>query len=148
MRCQWVVNKLSAYLDGELMKEENRDIRRHLFSCHSCEQEFNNIRALKEMMGKMDAPVFPGTAYRSVSIDEVKKRARITRIKEYLILFFASMVAVSSLFLFFAYFSTQDQYTTASVQSYEDLHKSASGYSFEPVERDHDFEVTTLEFQP
>ncbi len=148
MHCSWVVNKLSAYLDGELTKDESREIRRHLFSCHACEQEYNNMRVLKNMMGKMEYPVNPSTSFQAVSIEEVKSRVRLMRIKEYAILFIVSLAAVSSMFLFFSHLNAGERFTASSFQSYEDLHKSASGYSFEPVEREHDFEVTTLEFRP
>ena len=53
MSCKAIQHKLSAYLDGELAGYEMLDIRSHLHRCKGCEQEYEELRRLKRLMGNL-----------------------------------------------------------------------------------------------
>ena len=62
MNCLRVQSLLSAYLDQELNPEERRLVRTHLFQCPICDQEFQTLSALKQVMGRLTSPNSPQCA--------------------------------------------------------------------------------------
>jgi len=53
MNCRHIINKLSAYLDGELTGEEMLTIRRHISECESCATELASVRKTKMLLSKL-----------------------------------------------------------------------------------------------
>ena len=45
---------ISSYLDGELGNEEKKIVEDHLRSCPQCKKEFQELKKLEEVMGKME----------------------------------------------------------------------------------------------
>lgn len=60
MRCADCRDAITAYVDGELMGEEQRDVHEHLASCVECRREFEVVtatsRTLKEGLVRHSAP--------------------------------------------------------------------------------------------
>ena len=67
MNCHRVGNLLSAYIDGELTGVEMIEIRRHLDGCPGCQNELDDLRAVKRLVGRLHIaqPVadLPGRIY-------------------------------------------------------------------------------------
>jgi hypothetical protein len=55
MLCSRVQNLLSAYCDQELAGAEMLQIRQHLTTCSTCEQEYYALRRIKTLMGSLPA---------------------------------------------------------------------------------------------
>ena len=60
-------DRLSAYLDGELTSEENKDVAEHVLACRECRsdlQEFDRARIAIRALPGVDAPegLFPERA--------------------------------------------------------------------------------------
>jgi len=53
MNCRHIINKLSAYLDGELTGEEMLMIRRHVNECESCSNELATVRKTKLLLSRL-----------------------------------------------------------------------------------------------
>ncbi len=53
MNCRHIINKLSAYLDGELTGEEMLLIRRHVSECESCSTELASVRKTKLLLSRL-----------------------------------------------------------------------------------------------
>ena len=50
--CDYDFEVLSAFVDGELSRKEERTLRRHLQSCAACQQQVRSLAALKEAMAR------------------------------------------------------------------------------------------------
>jgi anti-sigma factor RsiW len=50
MNCQHAQNLISSFIDHELSAEETRELRKHLFSCSECENEYQELLHLKEFL--------------------------------------------------------------------------------------------------
>ncbi|MGE5576938.1 MAG: anti-sigma factor family protein [Syntrophothermus sp.] len=59
MNCQKVSNLLSAFLDRELCYEDDRKIRQHLAFCDSCNAEYEEIKAAKDLIGSLPSREMP-----------------------------------------------------------------------------------------
>lgn len=57
MNCRHVVNRLSAYLDGELAGDEMIEIRRHVDRCQACETELAVVRKTKLLLSRLRTAV-------------------------------------------------------------------------------------------
>ena len=57
MSCNTVQAKLSAYLDGEISGVEMQQIRHHVNSCASCQEEFSGLRSVQSTL--RDLPATP-----------------------------------------------------------------------------------------
>jgi anti-sigma factor RsiW len=62
MACLEVKERLSAWLDGELVPEERGLIEAHLQGCAGCRQEAAHLKALDSVLGELAAPVPPQLA--------------------------------------------------------------------------------------
>lgn len=58
MNCDRIQNLLSAYLDQELTPEERRMVRKHLFSCPSCSELYEELTLVKGSLGRLEPPEF------------------------------------------------------------------------------------------
>ena len=59
MNCTKVSNLLSAYLDRELISEENRLVRLHLMACTECSDELRELEEIKVALGRLSVNNVP-----------------------------------------------------------------------------------------
>ncbi len=50
MNCQHTQNLISSFIDHELSADETRELRRHLFTCSECENEYQELLHIKEIL--------------------------------------------------------------------------------------------------
>ena len=50
MNCQHAQNLISSFIDHELSAEETRELRKHLFTCSECENEYQELLHIKEFL--------------------------------------------------------------------------------------------------
>jgi predicted anti-sigma-YlaC factor YlaD len=62
MECQTVQTQLSAWLDGELSEANGAMLMAHLAKCEACREEWRQLTALDEALGRLAAPVPKGLA--------------------------------------------------------------------------------------
>jgi len=62
MKCQEVRQQLSAWLDAELEEAEGAVLAAHLDECEACRREWQDLTALDEALGRLEAPVPSGLA--------------------------------------------------------------------------------------
>jgi anti-sigma factor RsiW len=53
MNCHRLSNLLSAYIDGELTGVEMIEIRNHLDGCPACQDDLDQVRAMKRLVGRL-----------------------------------------------------------------------------------------------
>ena len=53
------INKINAYLDGELNEKESRSIREHLGSCPSCQQAIREINMINDHLNEFPVEEVP-----------------------------------------------------------------------------------------
>ena len=46
--CEWILEKMSLYLDGELNGQEKGEITEHLENCEDCKKEFDTLKTIVE----------------------------------------------------------------------------------------------------
>jgi len=54
MKCGSVQKKLSAYQDGELKPLEQEEVNRHLLSCRSCREEYEQLEGVWQTLGRLE----------------------------------------------------------------------------------------------
>jgi anti-sigma factor RsiW len=54
MKCRSVQKKFSAYQDGELKPREQEEVSRHLQSCESCREEYENLERIWQALGGLE----------------------------------------------------------------------------------------------
>ena len=54
MKCQSVQKEFSAYQDGELEPQEHEEVRRHLESCQSCQEQYEKLEQIWQTLGKLE----------------------------------------------------------------------------------------------
>jgi anti-sigma factor (TIGR02949 family) len=59
--CDWVLNRLEAYLDGELPAGETAPIESHLSACESCRRELALARQVASMLRSLPEQSCPDT---------------------------------------------------------------------------------------
>lgn len=78
MRCEWVSENLSAYLDGEVNFFIRLIIKRHLKKCHQCARRFNQLQRLdrlsKLILIKRGTPDFYERLQERLVLKSVKKK--------------------------------------------------------------------------
>jgi anti-sigma factor RsiW len=57
---------LSAYLDGELSRDEARAVQEHLLDCAACRETYESLRTAKEALGQLPAAEPPAEFWRSI----------------------------------------------------------------------------------
>jgi anti-sigma factor RsiW len=82
MSCRNTQVLLSAYLDGELAGTEMMRVRDHLRSCTDCRAEYEEVRAVKRLLGvapEVEVPVgLQDRLMQAVMADEAPARAERT----------------------------------------------------------------------
>jgi anti-sigma factor RsiW len=59
MRCEMVKELLEAYIEGELDKNQQEEIKVHLADCKSCRQELTLTESIPRLVGFLPAPPVP-----------------------------------------------------------------------------------------
>lgn len=59
MTCEKAMSLISAYLDKELGFDEFRQVELHLAYCEVCSQEYESLKATKELLGTLRAAELP-----------------------------------------------------------------------------------------
>lgn len=59
MTCEKAMSLMSAYLDKELGFDEFRQVELHLAYCEACSQEYESLKATKELLGTLRAAELP-----------------------------------------------------------------------------------------
>lgn len=54
MKCHSVQKELSAYQDGELKPGEQEEISRHLQSCQSCREQYENLERVWQTLAELE----------------------------------------------------------------------------------------------
>lgn len=63
MDCKTVLEKINAYLDGELPRDVTESVERHLSMCHGCEGELQSLKALNRVLDRgTEMPLPPNFA--------------------------------------------------------------------------------------
>lgn len=69
MNCSEIQLLLSAYLDGELTTEEEKEVKAHLLACPACQKQLARLSVLHKALREMEAPSVPeGLADRVLSV--------------------------------------------------------------------------------
>jgi predicted anti-sigma-YlaC factor YlaD len=95
MDCREVQEKLSLYIDEEVLPQEKQTIEEHLLSCFSCQREMKKLLAIKRLLHTMDRALekrYPRKI--AMELQAVSKRERF---RELILVFLLSGVAVVSL---------------------------------------------------
>lgn len=53
MKCRYVSENLSAYIDGELDEKESRLIAAHLLACHHCRSQWEELKAASALLNEL-----------------------------------------------------------------------------------------------
>jgi anti-sigma factor RsiW len=77
VNCNNVSHLLSAYMDGELLGYEHRQIHHHLQQCVSCREEYESLLQLKRLLGALSVRE-PGRAF----ADEMLQRVSAEKPKQ------------------------------------------------------------------
>ncbi len=64
--CKYVQEKLSAYLDGVLAKQDKDSIRKHLFSCDVCRLQLEELKELSRSVAGLERVKPPADFLRKV----------------------------------------------------------------------------------
>jgi len=57
--CQQLIERVSAYLDGEVEGQDLAELLHHLEECRCCQHCLATLRATRELLRKMPAPQLP-----------------------------------------------------------------------------------------
>lgn len=77
MKCDEAINKLDAYLAGELPEDIRAELAAHLESCVACRHAFERAERLATMLTETPAPPVPDNFSRNVLIRIKKSHAPI-----------------------------------------------------------------------
>ncbi|MBU1948913.1 MAG: zf-HC2 domain-containing protein, partial [Candidatus Eisenbacteria bacterium] len=81
MQCKKVIHLFSAYLDGELMIEEEDRIEQHLNGCPQCHAEFVKLRNMVNLMGQLPQDD-PGEAFSQSVMRRIRTAGDAAPLKE------------------------------------------------------------------
>ncbi len=70
VNCNWVLDRIEPFVDGELVKSELESFQAHTASCQSCRQEIDLARSLTEELRSLPALECPASV-----VDESAARA-------------------------------------------------------------------------
>ena len=60
--CQELADRLSAYLDGELMGDDLASVLAHLEECPRCRHCLSTLRTTRDLLRKLPGPCLPDDA--------------------------------------------------------------------------------------
>ncbi len=83
MKCSWVKEQLSGYLDDELCPLDVKKVEKHLQQCESCRREYENVRGTSKLIGSLGEITPPADFCEQVlnsttreTEDDVEKKAK------------------------------------------------------------------------
>ena len=59
MECEKALELISLYIDGELNKEEQEEIIKHMEQCESCKKEYDSLKEMVETLKEMEYMPLP-----------------------------------------------------------------------------------------
>jgi len=59
MKCEYIREMLSSYIDGMTSEKENKIIKAHLENCSQCQSELEHLRALCATLKNLPTPELP-----------------------------------------------------------------------------------------
>jgi len=127
-------NKVNAFLDGELESTEYSQMKEHIMSCPSCQQELRELKKVNEELSAWEDVEVPEALYSSI----LAEAARLTprgHVKLWRSLSNLSIAASVLLALFMGVLmnsniANSNQYTTETESSYEVAFDSYSILSY------------------
>ena len=107
--CEWVLEQLGAYADGELDEAEQARVEEHLVGCENCRRELEDLKRLILLIG--DGKVVPEKSISGAVMEEVGRRKaaklRLGRFSSHIAAIAALFVTVASVTVFGIYGSMQ-----------------------------------------
>ncbi|MGC8778238.1 MAG: anti-sigma factor family protein [Candidatus Caldatribacteriaceae bacterium] len=98
MDCERVKQRLSLYIDEEVLPEERRDIQEHLLQCTSCQREMQKLLVVKKLLRTLDRNFEAG--FRREKTLDFQVALRGVRRQKLALVFLFSAVTVASLLAF------------------------------------------------
>ena len=129
MECERIKKLLSAYLDGELLEDEMKEVRRHLFACSKCEIEFKKIRNMKGLMAKFGRSFAPRVDY-EFHYDMLQSHLKGYRLKEILLFSVLACVVLLLLVFFIPNYKSSVLLSNADT-SLGEIHRNLTGDSYD-----------------
>ena len=74
MNCQEFVERVTAFLDGAMSPEGERDFIDHLAECDGCERYLDQLRRTSQALQNLPADALPGDA-RSALLNSFRDRS-------------------------------------------------------------------------
>ncbi|MCD6532044.1 zf-HC2 domain-containing protein [bacterium] len=65
MRCEEIKPYLAGYLDGELDQKTRQMVEEHIKECPQCAAELEEMRKIREVLGKMETEKLPDIYWRT-----------------------------------------------------------------------------------
>lgn len=129
-------NKVNAFLDGELESTEYSQMKEHLMSCHSCQQELRELKKINAELVAWEDVEVPEAIYDSIMAEAAKLNPR-GHVKLWRSLSNLSIAASVLLALFMGVLmssntinKTESQYSSESESSYDVAFDSYSILSY------------------
>lgn len=126
MNCERTKKMLSAYLDKELDAEEYRLLKEHLVRCPRCQEELNQLRAVKNLMSCLDEDLNYNCNIEP-DWEKIEEKTKILTKKKIVRLSLAAIITVLVLFLVFSQEWTQWKVEIIHPEALVDLHQSVGG---------------------
>jgi len=110
-------NLLNAYLDGELPGTRRLEMKRHIASCPSCQQEIKELQIISELMHAAPAPEFisPERFISNLNLSLPRRHQPVRSMKTSTLAWWLAPVG-----LLFAWFFVRTVFTLASVVAVTD----------------------------
>ncbi len=67
MNCDWIEDRSSAYIDGELVSEDRKQVELHLVQCEGCRSAVSQYQAIGTLMRQSEARVDTDAVWEQVS---------------------------------------------------------------------------------
>ncbi|MBI5444724.1 MAG: zf-HC2 domain-containing protein [Deltaproteobacteria bacterium] len=80
MKCQHVLARLNAYVDGELSGFRSRRICRHVEGCPSCQAQLAHLGEVSRLLGELSVPAVPEGLAARVAAEAVRRTRRVERL--------------------------------------------------------------------
>lgn len=71
MNCQWIRNRITPHMDGELNGEEMRKVSRHIEQCKACSDELSRLIEVKRLLSQLP-PMAPPKQFEERLLATVK----------------------------------------------------------------------------
>jgi hypothetical protein len=112
MNCEWVLDNISAYIDGELSASQKEMIDTHLSECRECKAEFNRLSMAWDSLSLWEDTQPP--IYLKGAILYAVKREKSSRLLRIFLPVAAVLVITFSIFLFYGEINHYEKKTVIS----------------------------------